>query len=168
MDKEQLAKFWQDFKIPTQEDDTNFPYANPSDAARSLIKSRNWVGVITEEILSVSEVLTNYKKELNTLLNAKENLDKWTLALAIQQGKAISNITKNKEVQKAFILSIQSGEELKSYRKLEEDQHRIESIIFDLENHIDYLNVLLKTVDKTTDWIIQYVNWMKIEVRASI
>src|SRR2546423_65759 len=56
IDKDLLARFWKDFQLTTQEEDSTFPIVNPQDAARTLIKCRNWIGTFTELLISKNNI----------------------------------------------------------------------------------------------------------------
>ena len=166
MTKEQLQKFWHDFQIPTQDGDTQFPYANPSDAARSLIKARNWVGMITEELLSISEASNTHSRELKAIKEALELLERVVLARCLKDNKVTATVTKNKEIQKAFILGNMSEEDAKQFSELEKRRIVLQQTLDKLEKQTSYLQTMLRTIDTSTEWIVQYVNWMKYESRA--
>jgi hypothetical protein len=167
MTKEQLAQFWLDFHIPTQQDDTDFPFANPSDAARSLIKSRNWVGLLTEELLSLSEKLNSHKKQVLYFEKEIAKKERENLALGLSKDKAPGWISKNKEIQKAFIYSSITEEEKKTllHWEIKADDCRADAT--EIQHQMDGINMLLRIIDKSTEWVIQYINWAKFEVRSS-
>lgn len=163
MNKELLGKFLKDFHIVTQDEDQEFPYANPSDAARSLIKARNWVGTLTERLMD----LTDRVKVLKGTLRKQE------LSLTETEREILSRCvpvpawaTKNKEIQKSYILANADKSEKVVLVGIEDNRSKTLTEIDTLETEIGQYNQLLKSLERTTDWIIEYINWMKFEARS--
>jgi len=161
MTKELIEQFWKDFAIPTQDEDSKFPYANPSDAARALIKAHNWVGTITETLLVKSEVLKELKSTLLSLETKVEKMER----LIFSQNPPPSWATKNKEMQKAFVWSKAEVNDLELLQTMEDSRNMLRSQIFNLEKDTDLYNVMLKTLERSSEWLIAYINWRKFELR---
>lgn len=161
MDKGLIVKFWADFPIPTQEEDIRFPYANPSDAAKALIKARNWSGTITEALIEKSESLKSSKSELFSLETKVERLERLIFVKNTPPGWA----TKNKDTQRAWIWSKAEEADLQLLQKMDESREVLRTQIFSLETDMGLYGLMLKTLEKTTEWLVQYINWQKHEVR---
>lgn len=159
MNVELIAKFWKEFQIPTQEQTNEFPYANPSDAARSLIRAHNWAGTITESLIEKSQQLKGTKNTLALLEMKVERLERFTLALNPPPTWA----TKNKELQKAYIWSKAQETDLKLFQELENSREILRNEILGIEKEMDLFSQMLKTLERTTDWVVHYINWVKHE-----
>lgn len=160
--KDLLQKFWVDFYIPTQDEDSSFPYANPSDASRSLIKARNWTGTLTEKLVEISFSLAGRKRDLRAFQEQYFSVERVILA---REEKIFAYITKSKELLKAFIWSKADRDEITMITVLEEDISKLIYDIHVLDSEKEIIQEVLKKLDKTTDWLVQYINWMKIEAR---
>ncbi len=163
LNKELIKAFWQDFKLVTQEEDTNFPIVNPQDAIRTLVKCRNWVGTFTEMLIANNNlravVLKSFKHERFLL----SQIEQYWYAELLAEGQAVSTL-KTKELAQALIT-----------KKTQDDTtyHSIQLNIMSLENELEELNhdretldLLLKKLEKTTDWLRDYLNWVKYELRT--
>src|SRR5258705_12957781 len=157
MNKELITRFWKDFPIPTQDEDPKFPYANPSDAARALIKAHNWVGTITEALLKKSVDLKGLKHTLFSLDTKVEKMERLTFV----KNPPPTWATKNKEMQKAYVWSKAFDKDLELLVAMEDSRMILKSEIFDVEEDIDLYNLMLKTLERSTEWLIQYINWIK-------
>ena len=164
MDSEKRQKFWQEFSIVTQESDDEFPYANPSDAARSLVKARNWVGTITEETIALNDQLNSASRALRSYEHGMMVIERDVLARCVST--LPSWATKNKDVQKAYIWEHMNGDEKFDYRTFENLKNSELDHIDSLENEISTYTSMLKTLERATEWAIQYINWMKFEART--
>ena len=161
MTKELIARFWKDFPIPTQDEDPKFPYANPSDAARALIKAHNWVGTITETLIEKSETLKEFKNTLFSLDTKVEKMER----IIFSQNPPPGWATKNKEMQKAYVWSQAEAGDLELLQVMEDSRVTIRSQIFNVEKDIDLYNLMLKTLERSSEWLISYINWAKFELR---
>ena len=163
LNKELIKAFWQVFKLVTQEEDTNFPIVNPQDAIRTLVKCRNWVGTFTEMLIANNNlravVLKSFKHERFLL----SQIEQYWYAELLAEGQAVSAL-KTKELAQALIT-----------KKTQDDTtyHSIQLNIMSLENELEELNhdretldLLLKKLEKTTDWLRDYLNWVKYELRT--
>lgn len=163
MDKELLGKFLKDFHIVTQDEDQEFPYANPSDASRSLIKARNWIGTLTERLMDLQDSLKDVKVRLSRTEASLVTVERKILAAS---SPVPSWATKNKEIQKAYILSNATDVEKQFIAEFEKNIAKDKDIIYAIESEIEQYYTLIKHLDRSTEWIIQYINWMKYEARS--
>lgn len=161
MTKDLIEKFWKDFPIPTQDEDPKFPYANPSDAARALIKAHNWVGTITEALIEKSEVLKELK---NTLFGLDTKVEKMERLIFIQDSPP-SWATKNRDMQKAYVWSKADAGDLELFEVMEDSRVTLKGQIFNVEKDIDLYNLMLKTLERSCEWLTAYINWNKFELR---
>lgn len=162
MNKELIARFWKDFPIPTQEENSKFPYANPSDAARALIKAHNWVGTITELLIENSEALKELKNTLWSLDTKVEKLER----LIFIKNPPPTWATKNKEMQKTYSWSVAEEGDLELLKVMEDSRTTLKGQIFNAEKDIDLYNIMLKTLERSSEWVMSYINWCKFELRA--
>lgn len=163
INKDLLSKYWRDFYIHTQEERTDFPYANVADAGRALIKGRNWTGTFTELLITNSEETSSCKRDLN---NAKRNLSLLERKV-LQDGEGINSyVSKNKELLKSHIWTKSSLEQRNGIDMLERNVLEIENKLEELESEKENIELILKKLEKTTDWLVQYINWMKFELRG--
>ncbi len=160
MNEELLKKFWKDYYIPTQDEDLGFPFANPSDAARSLIKAHNWVGNITEHLMETSKNLDKAELEVSKLDSNIVKLERIILAANPPPNWAV----KNRDMQKAFIWS-KAGEDLELLQELEDSKQKHQSLAEQFTRELDTYYLMLKTLDKSTELAIQFINWIKYEAK---
>ena len=154
-----IQKFWKEFPIPTQEEREDFPFANPSDASRALIRSRNWAGTITEVLIEKSQKLKELKNLIAALDMKVDRLERHILVANHPESWA----TKNKEMQKVWILSNATETDKLLLSEMEESRDRLKNESFSVEKDLEVYNQMLKTLEKTTEWVIQYLNWIKHE-----
>lgn len=159
-----LDTFWKEFRVPFQDEDSDFPYANPSDAARSLIQARNWTGTITEDLISVTERKALAENSLAELDTRIQRLERNMIALAVTD-EIPAWATKNKEAQRAYAWSRANAEQLLYLQESEDRQIELKAAIRELAYQEETLNKMLKALEKTTDWLVQYINWQKFELR---
>lgn len=165
MDQKLKDKFWQEFKVPTQEEDLTFPFANPSDAARSLISARNWTGTITEDLSNVAYKKSQAKLTATTLEKEIASKERLILVKILQQGSLPTWASKNKEIQQSYIWSQMTEEELAI---LQQDYTNLEGINYAIDaltSEESSLNKMLEVLEYTTNWLVQYINWSKFEAR---
>lgn len=160
-----ITRFWKDFSIPIQEEDASVNFANPSDVVRSLVRSRNWMGTISENLINIDKALT---KEQRISHGVEDLLRDFTIK-ALSAVDSLSGVAvKNKETQDAFILSRSSKDELTLFyatqKTLREQRDKI--------NHLKYMRnsfeLMKRALEKTTDWLVQYLNWHKFEIRERV
>lgn len=162
IDKDLLTKFWKDFHLVVQEEDSSFPIVNPQDAIRALVKCRNWVGTFTELLINTNNiravVAKNFKHERFLL----KEIEQYWYAELLAEEHSIS-VLKTRELVQALIA-----------KKTQDDvtYHSIQLNIIGLENELEALDaeketldLLLKRLEKTTDWLRDYLNWCKYELR---
>ena len=163
IDKELLARFWKDFYIVTQEERQDFPYANVADAAKSLIKGRNWVGTFTELLISKAEELGEFKKTFRNIEQLLKIEDRKLLAKDV---KAPGYVLKNAELLTNFLWARLSDFEKERYNTLSADLKHCKDAVEDLESDKDNLELILKKLEKSTDWLVQFINYQKFELRG--
>lgn len=161
INKELLNKFWKDYYITTQEERPDFPYANIADAGKALIKGRNWTGTFTELLLDNSNMISACKQDLNHMTHDLSILERNILIEGTN-----SSAYKNKDSIKRVIWS-------KATEQQREEIQTIEKQMLDCGNELEghesdkqIVELILKKLDKTTDWLVQYINWMKFEIRG--
>jgi hypothetical protein len=154
-----IQKFWKEFPIPTQEEREDFPFANPSDASRALIRSRNWAGTITEALIEKSQQLKHLK---NLIASLDLKVDRLERHILIANPPA-SWATKNKEMQRTWVWSKATEADLMLLTEMEESKDKLKNESFSIEKDLELYNQMLKTLEKTTEWVIQYLNWIKHE-----
>lgn len=163
IDKRLLERFWKDFYIVTQEERQDFPYANIADAAKSLIKGRNWIGTWTELIITKSEELNQSKRAFRTLeIRLKEEDRK----LLKHDFHAPGYVLKNTELFRDFVWSKLEEEQKVTYHTLSVEIEKYTSEIEELESDKEHIELILKKLEKSTDWLVQYINWQKFELRG--
>ena len=161
INKSVLERFWKDYYIQTQEEHSDFPYANVSDAGRALIKGRNWTGTFTEMLLTISESISINKKELTVCEHDLNLVERDVLAFA----GTTSYVSKNKDLMKAHIWAnaVQAQKDLITVN--EKRIITLKGVLEELGSEKEILELILKKLDKTTDWLVQYINWQKYELR---
>jgi len=160
-----ITRFWQDFSIPTQEEDSTVNFANPSDITRSLIKARNWIGTVSEHLIAIDKALLVEQKTFNMADRQMRDLVTGILA----RGFPLSGTSvKNKETQDAFVLSNSSEEEIQAANSLKTTLHNQQDRIDYLKQMKNSFEIMKRAVEKSTDWLIQYLNWHKFEIREKV
>lgn len=163
IDKDLLKRFWKDFQLITQEEDSTFPIVNPQDAIRALMKCRNWVGTFTELLIDNNNlravVLKSFKHEKFQLTQ----IEQYWYAELLAEGQAISAL-KTKELVQALIARKTIDDT--TYHSIQANMQTLESELEILNNDKETLDLLLKRLEKTTDWLRDYLNWCKYEART--
>jgi hypothetical protein len=163
MDEFSRKKFWDEFIIPVQEETVEVAFANPSDVARSLIKSRNWAGTITQSLMD----FTRQVGENQALVKANQShiveLEREILG---RQARLPSAAVKNKELQRAFARSHATVEEKARLDELEDKVRTLEFQTNMIKAEKEQIDLMKHALEKTTEWLIQYINWHKFEARA--
>ncbi|SRR5258706_1085420 len=163
LSKDLLARFWKDFNLITQEEDSSFPIVNPQDAVRALIRCRNWVGTFTEMLVSNSMQKTITVKGLKHENYLLSEIEQYWYAELLTEGQSVSAL-KTKELAQALIA--QKTKDDSTYHSIQFNIISLENELFDIDSDKDILEMLLKKLEKTTDWLIQYINWTKFELRT--
>lgn len=163
IDKDLLTRFWKDFNLITQEEDSNFPIVNPQDAVRALIRCRNWVGTFTEMLVSNSIQKTITVKGLKHENYLLSEIERFWYAELLTEDHSIS-VLKTKELAQALIA--QKTKDDPTYHSIQLHIISLENELFDINSDKDILEMLLRKIEKTTDWLVQYINWTKFELRT--
>jgi len=161
IDKELLTRFWRDFQLITQEEDSTFPIVNPQDAARALIKCRNWIGTFTEQLITLETERTFVLKDLHRERVTLRSLDNFYIERILASDYPLSAI-KNKDILQALIQTHADAEQ-KALTQVISNQ---EEVLLGIESDKTILENLIKRIEKSTDWLIQYLNWTKFELRS--
>lgn len=159
-----VNKFWQDFYIPFQEQVEDFPIANTSDAVKGLIRARNWMGKLTENLITVSSRTELLDKELKVISNTINSIEMDILAKYRYELPA--SYLKSKDTLKIFARSKMDNAETKNIVYLEGQAKIIEDQMTSLYTEKNTLEKMLRLLEKTTEWLIQYINWQKFELRS--
>jgi hypothetical protein len=159
-----LTRFWVEFYVPIQEERKDFPAANASDVATSLIKARNWLGTFTEELMRISTDRTRKKQ----LLRAKEeHLLGKSFKIIIDSGQKLTGtILKNRDTIKFYAKKYVSADQLPEFENLEDEILDLQGQVDTLTDEKESLERLVKMVEKAIEWSIQYINWQKFELRS--
>lgn len=163
IDKNLLVRYWKDFYIITQEEREDFPYANIADAAKALIKGRNWSGTFTELLITNSEEMNTYKKVLRNLEFQVMVEDRKLLTIDFNPP---AYVLKNSELLRNFSWSKLSDAQKMNYATLNTNILECQDKIDELAADKDNIELILKKLEKSTDWIKDYINWMKFELRG--
>lgn len=162
LDRNIIKQFWGDFKLSVQEEDPNFPIVNPQDAIKALMKCRNWIGNFTELLINNNNqravVLKNLKHERYLL----GQIEQYWYAELLEAGHSVSAL-KTKELAQALIA--QKTKDDTAYHSIQTNITALETELEALNNDKETLDLLLKRIEKTTDWLRDYMNWVKFELR---
>jgi len=159
-----LTKFWVDYYIPIQEQNKEFPIANVVDVASSLIKSRNWLGTIVEELIKISQDVSEKKKELNVINKLQNNLENKILIEA--DIKLTGIMMKNRDTIRLYAKKFASQTQLDVLEEYDDQQAGLQVALTSLLSEKEDLEKILKIIEKAAEWSIQYINWQKFELRT--
>jgi hypothetical protein len=162
LDKELLARFWRDFHLTTQDEDASFPIANPQDAARVLVKCRNWIGTFTEQLIAFENMRVSVTKDLQHYKTKLKDLENLLMDDLIAEGYFTPASLKNKD----FVQMSIRNKEIAEARGLRMTIQNVEAVLIELNSDQEMLENLIKRIEKTTDYLVQYLNWVKYEVRT--
>jgi hypothetical protein len=162
MRKELVQKFWDDMFIPTQNEDSSVNFANPTDVATSLVKARNWASTIAQELISEYEKSHDANKELKKITNEINLLEADVLASA---DKIPTVAMKNALTQRGFVLRQATESQRKHLLELLALAESWEEILSRVDTSIGQLETMRKALERSTDWLVQYINWHKFELR---
>lgn len=161
--REELAqRFWADMIVPTQEEDSEVAFANPADVSRSLVKARNWTGTLSQALISVSDRLAIAKVELR---RASHTLSAFETVLLAAVSPLPTSAVKNKETQRAFMFNGATPEQRTKLAELEQLVQQAEAAVLLLDTEREQLEIMRRALEKSTDWLVQYINWHKFELR---
>jgi hypothetical protein len=162
MDDKLRERFWKEFYIQTQTESKEVAFANPADVANALISSRNWYGTISEELVSIEEKLAIHKDEIRTV---RRRIQDWEVEVLATCGKMHTTAAKNQTTMEAFIWA-NAGIEIKhELRRLYDSLDVFLSGLAGLERDKAGAEGMRRAVEKTADWLVQYINWQKFEMR---
>ncbi|MBU8921752.1 MAG: hypothetical protein KOO63_08030 [Bacteroidales bacterium] len=171
MDKEMRKRFWNDFLIPTQEVTEDVAYANPAEVARSLVRARNWYGTISEDVLEAVAHIETEAAALRSLEMHKNSLEQFIVArtMLTESLKALpTSVAKNQQTMSVFALSKATPEEAVDLSDIADKQREAEdSKSFWLTERAQ-AEIMRRALEKTTDWLVQYINWHKFELREQV
>ena len=162
MRKELTDRFWRDMTITTQEEVEDVAFANHSDVARSLVKARNWTATLAQELVVINlHLKEGYKVERRV----DKEIAKLEATVLSKIERLPTTAVKNKETQRAFLLTQATQEETKKLNDLENEKLKISDLIDDLETQQGEIEIMRRSLERSTDWLIQYINWHKFELR---
>jgi len=165
MNEKAKKRFWDEFYIPTQKDSKEVAFANPADVARFLISSRNWYGSITQWLVDLKRDKEKIDFEASTTTKQKSALERSILARIIIKGELSATAVKNKEVQSGSVFAYAGDDEREVLDQLE-DQIATLYGQADLNTvDIEEAEAMRRAIERTTDWLVQYINWQKFELR---
>jgi len=163
MNKEIKQRFWDEMIVPTQEETTEVAFANPADVARSLIKARNWIATLTQELTDVNKAIAECKVSLNGTRSQIKVRESIVLAKAISE--ISSGYLKSRDLQLAAIWRVATSQEQEELHGYEEQLSWFTQELIRLEGEYQSLEIMRKALEKSTDWLVQYINWHKFELR---
>jgi hypothetical protein len=166
MKKELVDRFWEDFHITTQDQFPDVAFANPIDVASSLIKARNWSATLTQELVKVIRRLSELKLINAELVKNISTLERDILSRQARASNISAIVVKNKDLQRAFIRSVSTEEELGHFAVWEEELHKNGCSLLAGETYKEQVEALRKTLERSTDWLVQYINWCKFEAKS--
>jgi len=155
------GRFWEDFPIPYQDSDPDVDFANVSDAARALVKARNWSATIAARLADITRSTAECKSEIaerNSLVLRQESR-------ILARHDLPSSVTKNKEAQRSFSRRQANAEELALLNDNEQRLTNLQSMLILLQGDHEAVEVMRRALEKSSDWLVQYVNWHKFEAR---
>ena len=171
MNSDMRKRFWNDFIIPTQDETTDVLYANPSDVARSLVRARNWYGTISEDVLEAVANIETANAILRSSETKKTALEQVLVARAMREAglKALpTSVVKNQQTMSVFALSRATFDEAKTLQALLEEQRLAEVDRSFWQRERAQAEIMRRALEKTTDWLVQYINWHKFELREQV
>jgi chromosome segregation ATPase len=162
MDDRMRERFWKEFYIQTQTESKEVAFANPADAANALISSRNWYGTISEELASLEQSLTNVQGQIREIRLSIQSAE--TAVLSTFEKLSTATL-KNQQTISAFVRHHLSQSEREDLDELELTLDDNLSTLADLERQKAQAEIMRRAVERTADWLVQYINWQKFEMR---
>ena len=151
--------------IPVQNETHEVAFANPADISKSLIRSRNWSAVIIQELVDTTGNITSARKSLR---GVEAFLHKHESSILSRVDKVPTVAVKNKDTQRAFVLNQASDEEKTLLRDTIETVEVWNGLLIELEGEKEQLEYMRRMLERTTDWLVQYINWHKFELRELV
>ena len=171
MDKEMKREFWKDFVIPTQEEVEEVAFANPSDVARSLVKGRNWYATASASLAEAMKKRDDQLAILQDLENKRDTAESLIVANYMNRNpdfKLPTSTVKNKQTMQMFVFSKASPAERDLLDEIEEHRRDAVSEKMYWVRECGELESMRRAIEKTTEWLIQYINWYKFELRERV
>lgn len=165
MNEKAKKRFWDEFYIPTQKDSKEVAFANPADVARFLISSRNWYGSITQWLVDLKRDKEKITFEMSTIARQKHSLERVILARIVVRGELSATSVKNKDVQSGVVFAYASEEERVAFDQQEEELATLSGQLDLNAVDLEEAEAMRRATERTTDWLIQYINWQKFELR---
>lgn len=165
LSQEKLNEFWQKYHIPTQDVDEAFPYANPSDAARSLITAHDWMGTFTEQLIQIANETKIARKDFTRKQSTRSRLHKEIIS---QNTPIPSWASKNRDAFDTFVWSVATPDQKTNLGQIESDLEDLQENLDDLTSDEEVCRTVIKTITTSTELAIQYINWMKLEARGNV
>lgn len=161
--RELVDKFLKDMSIPTQDTNEDFPYANLADVGKALIKSRNWIPTLVNESLEINDAIAITKKELR---QADTSLTRLERDIVRRNQNLPSSAFKSKEYFKVFVHSIADGTDIIILAGREDQVNVLNEHLDELYSQKEIIEMILRKLEKSNDWLSQYINLQKFELRG--
>lgn len=162
MDEDTKTRFWKDMIVPTQEEYEDVAFANPVDVANALVKSRNWASTISSELARLTGRRASVVKRLRRANSQLASVESLVFA---NVDKVPTTALRTKESRRGFIIKNLDQAGLGLLTECEASVRTEEDILDDIDAQIEELEILRRVLERSTDWLIQYINWHKFELR---
>lgn len=156
-------KFWEDIKIPFQENDDNFQFVNPVAVAQKFAKASGILSFLSKQAEVLTEQIATYTIRLEEARRKLRGLRREVLS---KHYKEISK-SAGSEVQEAFIYN--KATEDGCVTELLEIEAEIESLtgmIASRQPRLDQFRARQKTLIQNMEWAEQYLNFEKHVTRV--
>jgi hypothetical protein len=169
MDKATRKRFWKDLIVPTQEQTNEVLFANPSDVARSFVKARNWHATVSESLTEANRMFDLQVEALQDLDFRQDELEKVVIARVIQdKNKLPTSAVKNKQTLHMYAFAYANTEELAVFEDIKNlRKDALEQKAYWSRERSEF-EIMRRTVEKSTEWLSQYINWYKFELREKV
>jgi hypothetical protein len=114
-----------------------------------MLVDNSYIRIVTEKSL-------RHEKHLLSIIEQD-----WYANL-LAEGHSISAL-KTKELAQALIAK--KTETDATYHTIQMNIITLENELLELNNDKEILETVLKKLEKSTDWLVQYINWIKFEIR---
>jgi hypothetical protein len=165
MIREWTKRFWDDFELVTQIENPDMNFVNPADVARSLIKARNWTSKLVQASIESRSQRTTID---NQIREAQTTLDKIERTIFAKSGKIPAFSMRNRETQSKFLFSIAEVEEREQMQKQYDLILYLQTEFSKADDDLGDLETMRRALEKSADWLIQYLNWYKYEMRTLV
>ncbi len=156
--------FWAELKIPYQEEDSSFQFANTVVVAQHFLKSVGRAAQLGEQAEDLTRQIANViiqreRKERQLKILRRQILAKHYAALA----KSAAH-----EVREAFILAMAKEDDvLTELLAIESSINSFTILLEAMEPQVSQYRARLKMLETTVEWATQYINFEKFMMRAA-